>query len=215
MAFNPGVYEAVNKLMAIPKPKYPHKYKNVELHVKLKNYTPDKHAYFHGSIRLNHPIHTKCNVCVLGDELHCAEAIENGLHCIKANTIFKPRKTFEYYMKKIIMTYDAFLISDSLCAQMPSKMALHFFRANKIPQQLSHDKPMKQKIEELKYTIDFKLIDSRKLCFVIGNLRLTPEELNDNIITAIRFLVPLLKDKWNNVKNVYIKTPKGEPHLVF
>ncbi|XP_034113738.1 60S ribosomal protein L10a-2-like [Drosophila albomicans] len=192
MAFNPGVYEAVNKLLATPKPKYPYKL-----------------------IRLSHSIRTKLNVCVLGDELHCAEAIKNGIHCIKANIIFKPKKTVEYYMKKIIMTYDAFLISDSLCAQMPSKMAVQFFRANKIFRLLSHDKPMMEKIEELKYTINFKLINSRKLCSVIGNLRLTPEELNDNIITAIRFLVPQLKGKWGNIESVYIKTPEGEPHLVF
>merc|ERR1712076_9349 len=48
-----------------------------------------------------------------------------------------------------------------------------------------------------------------------GNMNMTAEELEKNIVMAVNFLVSLLKKNWQNVKSLVLKTTMGPPHRIF
>ncbi|KAH8387986.1 hypothetical protein KR093_010783, partial [Drosophila rubida] len=208
------IYEAVNILLAKSRPKHRHLNEQVQLHVLLKNYDLENDAPFSGSIRLSHMIFPGLKVCVLGDEKHCDEAEENSIHCMNAPSVHNFYK-FRTDVKKLAWSYDVFLASQSVMEALPYLFGPHLDRLGKTPVMLGHDQPLPSKIEELKSTVKFELKKSLKLCAVVGHVRMTPEQLNDNVATSLRFLATLLKDNWSNIQSAHIKTAKGQPCLIY
>eukprot|EP00913_Durusdinium_trenchii_P000225 g206.t1 len=49
----------------------------------------------------------------------------------------------------------------------------------------------------------------------VGNVQMTPDELRQNCLMAINFLVSLLKKNWNNVKRLHIKSTMGKPFTIY
>merc|ERR1711953_1283792 len=49
----------------------------------------------------------------------------------------------------------------------------------------------------------------------VGNVNMTPDELRQNCLMAINFLVSLLKKNWNNVKRLHIKSTMGKPFAIY
>ena len=49
----------------------------------------------------------------------------------------------------------------------------------------------------------------------VGNVGMTPKELESNITLAINFLVSLLKKHWQNVRALYIKSTMGRAMRVY
>jgi len=46
-------------------------------------------------------------------------------------------------------------------------------------------------------------------------VEMTPDQLLQNIVLAINFLVSLLKKNWQNVRSLYIKSSMGKPFRIY
>nr|CDS30182.1 60S ribosomal protein L10a [Hymenolepis microstoma] len=163
----------------------------VELQVALKNLDPARDRRFAGTIKLKHIPRPKFSVCVLGDQQHCDEAKANG--------------------KK----YGAFLASESVIRQIPRILGPGLNKAGKFPTAVSHQEPLVQKVEDIRATIKFQMKKVLCLGVAVGNVKMTREELQQNITLAINFLVSLLKKNWQNVRAVYIKSTMGPSHRLY
>ncbi|KAL3881201.1 hypothetical protein ACJMK2_027658 [Sinanodonta woodiana] len=178
---------------------------SVELQIALKNYDPQKDKRFAGTVKLRYVPKPKMKVCILGDQVHCDQAKANSLPYMDADALKKLNKD-KKLVKKLAKRYDAFLASESLIKQIPRILGPGLNKAGKFPAPLTGSDAMMAKVEETKATIKFQLKKVLCLAVCVGHVNMTPEELYQNIIMAINFLVSLLKKNWQNVRALYIKS---------
>ena len=187
---------------------------SVELQITLKNYDPQKDRRFAGTVRLKHVPRPKMKICVLGDQKHCDEAQELGLE-FRTVDMLKKMNQDKKLVKRMGKKYNAFLASDSVLKQIPKLLGPSLQRAGKFPSLVTHAEPMTNKITEVKSTIKFQMKKTCCLAVAIGNVSMTEQELNANIILAINYLVSLLKKNWQNVRSLYIKSTMGPSARIY
>nr|CDS31202.1 60S ribosomal protein L10a [Hymenolepis microstoma] len=186
----------------------------VELQVALKNLDPARDRRFAGTIKLKHIPRPKFSVCVLGDQQHCDEAKANGIPCMDVEELKKLNKD-KKLVKNLSKKYGAFLASESVIRQIPRILGPGLNKAGKFPTAVSHQEPLVQKVEDIRATIKFQMKKVLCLGVAVGNVKMTKEELQQNITLAINFLVSLLKKNWQNVRAVYIKSTMGPSHRLY
>ena len=71
------------------------------------------------------------------------------------------------------------------------------------------------KIEEMKHTVKFQSKKASCLGTSIGNVDLGEENVRQNLIMGINFLVSLMKKGWQNVGTLHIKTSMGKSIKIF
>jgi len=49
----------------------------------------------------------------------------------------------------------------------------------------------------------------------VGHVKMTEEELRQNINMSVNFLVSLLKKGWQNIRSLHIKTTQGNPKRLY
>mmetsp|Transcript_72229 Transcript_72229/g.190443 ORF Transcript_72229/g.190443 Transcript_72229/m.190443 type:complete len:83 (+) Transcript_72229:142-390(+) len=78
-----------------------------------------------------------------------------------------------------------------------------------------HSDNLETKVTEQRSQVKFQL--KKVLCMgvAVGNVGMTPDEMRQNSLMAINFLVSLLKKNWNNVKRLVLKSTMGKPHLIY
>mmetsp|Transcript_112019 Transcript_112019/g.356032 ORF Transcript_112019/g.356032 Transcript_112019/m.356032 type:complete len:83 (+) Transcript_112019:126-374(+) len=78
-----------------------------------------------------------------------------------------------------------------------------------------HSDNLETKVTEQRSQVKFQL--KKVLCMgvAVGNVGMTPDEMRQNSLMAINFLVSLLKKNWNNVKRLTLKSTMGKPHLIY
>merc|ERR1712106_395294 len=167
---------------------------SVDLQIGLKNYDPQKDKRFSGTVKLKHIPRNKFKVCILGDQAHCDEAAEKGIACMSADELKKLNKD-KKKVKKLAKGYDAFLCSDTLIKQIPTL--------------ITHTDDIEAKVVDLKSTIKFQMKKVLCLNVAVGHVKMTEEELAQNVHLAMNFLVSLLKKHWQNVKSLHIKSTMG------
>lgn len=88
-------------------------------------------------------------------------------------------------------------------------------KAGKFPTLITHNDNVEAKMAEVKSTVKFQM--KKVLCMgvAIGSVDMTADQLNNNIQTAINFLVSLLKKHWQNVRALYIKSSMGKVHRIY
>merc|ERR1712003_123954 len=95
--------------------------------------------------------------------------------------------------------------------------AVHCEQAQKggIPFKSVDDLKKLKKNKDMRSNVKFQL--KKVLCMgvAVGNVGMTPDELRQNCLMAINFLVSLLKKNWNNVKRLHIKSTMGKPYTVY
>jgi len=196
----------------------------IELQVALKNYDPTKDKRFSGTLRLPQAPKPNFNVCVLADAAHIEEAQGAGAvpHGEKGDStkymdveMLKALKKNKKLVRKLAKKYDAFLASDTLIKQVPRLLGPGLNKAGKFPTLLTHRESMMSKVDDVASTIKFQMKKVLCLNVAIGNVSLTPEEIEKNIVMAVNFLVSLLKKNWQNVKSLVIKTTMGRPKRIF
>jgi len=71
------------------------------------------------------------------------------------------------------------------------------------------------RVDEQRSTVKFQL--KKVLCMgvAIAHVGMTEDEIRQNSLMAINFLVSLLKKNWNNVKSLHIKSTMGAPQRIF
>jgi len=186
----------------------------IELQIGLKNYDPQKDKRFSGSVKLATVTKANFKVCILGDQQHIDEAKKLGLDNMSLDDLKKINKN-KKIVKKLAKKYQAFLASEAVIRQIPRLLGPGLNKAGKFPTLLTHADNMGQKVEELKCTVKFQLKKVLCLGVAVGNMNLTPEQLELNIKLTINFLVSLLKKGWQNIGSIYIKSSMGHPQRLY
>mmetsp|Transcript_112015 Transcript_112015/g.356021 ORF Transcript_112015/g.356021 Transcript_112015/m.356021 type:complete len:157 (+) Transcript_112015:1-471(+) len=153
-------------------------------------------------------------VCVLGDAVHCEQAQRAGIPYKSVEDLKKLNKN-KKLVKKLALSFDAFLASQVLVPQIPRLLGPGLNKAGKFPTMIVHTDNIEAKVTEMRSVVKFQL--KKVLCMgvAVGNVGMTPDELRQNALMAINFLVSLLKKNWNNVKRLVLKSTMGKPIAIY
>jgi len=186
----------------------------VELQIGLKDYDTQRDKRFSGTVRLQHVPRPRMKVCVLGDAVHCEQAQKQDMPFKSVDDLKKLNKN-KKMVKKLARTFDAFMASQTLIPQIPRLLGPGLNKAGKFPTMITHADDIGEKATDIRSTVKFQL--KKVLCMgvAIGHVGMTPDELRQNSLMSINFLVSLLKKNWNNVKSLHIKSTMGPPQRVF
>ncbi|CAE8604107.1 unnamed protein product [Polarella glacialis] len=186
----------------------------VELQIGLKDYDTQRDKRFAGTIKLPHVPRPRMKICVLGDAVHCEAAQRSGIPFKSVEDLKKLNKN-KKMVKKLALSFDAFLASQVLIPQIPRLLGPGLNKAGKFPGLIQHTDNLETKVTELRSNVKFQL--KKVLCMgvAVGNVGMTPDELRMNCLMAINFLVSLLKKNWNNIKRLHLKTTMGKPYTVY
>ena len=122
-------------------------------------------------------------------------------------TFNKDKKLIKKWAKK----YSMLLATDSLVKKIPTVLGPILNRIGMFPQVVSHNEDLRSKVDDARASIKFQLKKVTCMNVAIGNETMTEEQLRQNILMGINFLVSLLKKGWHNLRSVHIKTTMGKP----
>ena len=206
-----AVRSSVQELLKFSTEEKPRKFtETVELQIGLKNYDPQRDKRFSGTVRLPNIPRPNMKLCILADAAHIDQAKSIGLEFMSVDDLKKLNKN-KKMIKKLAKKYDAFLASEALIKQIPRLLGPGLSKAGKFPTPVSHNDTLEEKIAEIKSTIKFQLKKVLCLGVAVGHVKMTEDQLVNNIMLAINFLVSLLKKNWQNVKSLFIKSSMGKP----
>ena len=78
-------------------------------------------------------------------------------------------------------------------------------RAGKFPTPINPGETIAEKVDEARHLLKFALKKVLCLNSAVANVQMSKEEVVRNIVTALNFLVSLLKKNWQNIGPCYIK----------
>merc|ERR1712217_459511 len=118
-------------------------------------------------------------------------------------------------VKKLARQFDGFVASQILIPQIPRLLGPGLNKAGKFPTLITRSDDLEKKISDIKSNVKFQL--KKVLCMgvAIGNVGMNADELRQNALMSINFLVSLLKKNWNNVKTLHIKSTMGPVQRVY
>jgi len=180
---------------------------SIELQVGLKDYDPQKDKRFVGTVRLPHCPRPALKICIIADEKHkdeCKLANIPNLEVTDLDTLKKFNKD-KKLVKKWAKQYSLLLASDTVLKKVPVVVGPILNRINMFPQMVSHNTPLVHAVEDTRSSVKFQLKKVTCLASCVGKIDMTDEELRQNIMMSINFLVSLLKKGWHNLKSVSIK----------
>lgn len=185
----------------------------IELQVGLKDYDPKKDKRFAGSVRLPNIPRENLKICLIADAKHQEEAKAANLDVdvTDLDTLKKFNKD-KKLIKKWAKQYSVLLATDSLVKKIPVVLGPTLNRIGMFPQVVTHDTPLKTKINDTRASIKFQLKKVTCLAVAIANEDMTDEEVRQNVTMATNFLVSLLKKGWHNIKSLTLKTTMGRPY---
>merc|ERR1719183_2111401 len=148
---------------------------------------------------------------MIADKKQMVEAKAEGLdidvfsidHLKKFN---KDKKLIKSWAKK----YSVLLATDSLVKKIPTVLGPVLNRIGMFPAPVTKNDPVSKKIDDVRGSIKWQLKKVTNLNVAAGNETMTDEELRQNIVMALNFLVSLLKKGWHNMKTIHIKTTMGK-----
>lgn len=144
---------------------------------------------------------------------HCYKAKAIGVDCLDVEALKKLNKDPKL-TKKLSKAYDVFLASESIIKQIPRLLGPGLTNAGKFLTPLARGESMSSKIKILS-TKKKHMKRMECLSVNVGHVGMHPEELARNIAISINFLVSLLKDNWQNVRSLHIKSSLGVPHQLY
>merc|ERR1712023_133597 len=186
----------------------------VELQIGLKNYDPQRDKRFSGTIKLPTLPRPRMSLCVLGDQHDIDRAKHHGVDAMSTDDLKKLNKN-KKLIKKLAKKYDAFIASDALIKQIPRLLGPGLSKAGKFPTPVSHSDDLYSRVQDVKSTIKFQLKKVLCLAVAVGNVEMTPDELVNQILMSVNFLVSLLKKHWQNVGSLVIKSTMGPSFRIY
>ena len=187
---------------------------SIDLQVNLKNYDSNKDKRFSGSLKLPNVCRPRMTVCLICDLVHEDIAKKEGMDTQTMDDLKKLNKN-KKLVKKFCAQYDAFLASESIIKTIPRVVGPHMNRAGKFPTAVSVQESLNDKATELRSTVKFQLKKVLCLGTCVGHAEMEQEQVRQNTVTALNFLVSLLKKNWQNLKSCYIKTTMGKPQRIY
>jgi large subunit ribosomal protein L10Ae len=186
----------------------------VELQIGLKDYDTQRDKRFAGTVKLPHVPRPRMKVCVLGDAKHCEAAEKLGVAFRSVDDLKKLNKNAKL-VKKLASEFDAFLASQTLIPQIPRLLGPGLNKAGKFPTALGDNENIEAKIQDLQSQVKFQL--KKVLCMgvAVGHVGMNADELRQNALMSINFLVSLLKKNWHNVKSLHMKSTMGKVQKIY
>ena len=206
-----GVQECIKTILSEKKQR--NFTETVELQIGLKDYDTQKDKRFAGTVRLPNIIRPKLKICLIGDAKHCEEAKNAGLdidtfELESLKKFNKEKKPIKRWAKK----YSVLLATDTVLKKIPTVLGPVLNKIGKFPQVVTHNEPLKNKIEDVRSSVKFQLKKVTCLAVACGNEKMSEEELRQNIVMSLNFLASLCKKGWQNIKVVHVKTTMGKPY---
>eukprot|EP01084_Bolivina_argentea_P218552 370842_1 len=187
---------------------------SIDLQVNLKNYDVSRDKRFSGSIKLPNVARPRLSVCVICDLQQEDIAKKANLNTQNMDDLKKLNKN-KKLVKKFCNQYDAFLASESIIKTIPRVVGPHMNRAGKFPTAVAMTESLADKTNEPRSTVKFQLKKVLCLGTCVGHAEMEQEQVRQNTVTALNFLVSLLKKNWQNLKSCYIKTTMGKPQRIY
>lgn len=185
----------------------------IEMQIGLKDYDPQKDKRFAGTVRLPHIARPKLRICLIADAKHQEEAKQLNLDVDVVDLDSLKRFNKEKKpIKKWAKQYAILLATDSLVKKIPVVLGPVLNRIGMFPQVVSHNESLRQKVDDTRASVKFQLKKVTCLAVAIANEKQSEEEIRQNILLGLNFLVSLLKKGWHNLKSVHIKTTMGKPY---
>merc|ERR1712071_271141 len=149
----------------------------------------------------------------MGDAVHCEQAQRANLPFKSVDDLKKLNKN-KKLVKKLAQSFDAFVASQVLIPQIPRLLGPGLNKAGKFPALIQHTDVLENKVTEIRSQVKFQL--KKVLCMgvAVGHVDMSNDEVRQNALMAINFLVSLLKKNWNNVKTLHVKSTMGKSHRI-
>lgn len=188
----------------------------VELQIGLKNYDPQRDKRFAGTVKLPNVPRPRMQLCILADAMDVdrAKQLDEELAFMTVEDLKKLNKN-KKLVKKLAQKYDAFLASEALIKQIPRLLGPGLSKAGKFPTPVSHSDDLARKVIDVKSTIKFQLKKVLCLAVAVGHVDMPEDQVMQNAMLAINFLVSLLKKQWQNVGSLHMKSTMGKPQRLF
>jgi len=186
----------------------------VELQIGLKDYDTQRDKRFAGTVKLQHVPRPRMRICVLGDAVHCEAAQRSDMPFKSVDDLKKLNKN-KKMVKKLAQSFEAFMASQALIPQIPRLLGPGLNKAGKFPTMITHNDNIDEKATDIRSTVKFQLKKVLCLGVAVGHVQMDKDQLRQNCLMSINFLVSLLKKNWNNVKTLHIKSTMGPPQRVF
>jgi large subunit ribosomal protein L10Ae len=93
--------------------------------------------------------------------------------------------------------------------QVPKLLGNTLNKIGKFPVAMGENELLVEKIKEVKGSVKFQLKKVLCLGTAVGTDELSEEQIRQNLIMSVNFLVSLLRKGWSNIKTLYIKTSMG------
>merc|ERR1711934_352109 len=202
---NKMIVECIDELRGLMKER---KFKQtIELQVGLKDYDPQKDKRFVGSVTLPNNPRPGLKLCIIADEKHKMEVEKSGIKIDVVDLEFlkkfnKDKKQIKGWAKK----YSALLASDTVLKKVPVVCGPILNRIGRFPTVVSHELPLLGKVDDFRSSVKWQLKKVTCMNTAVGHEGMENEELRQNMMMAINFLVSLLKKGWHNLKSVHIKS---------
>ena len=184
----------------------------------FKDYDPNKDKRFVGSVKLPNVIRPNLKYCVIADAAHIdkckaanIEYIDQDALKLKINTADKKAKDLKKWAKKYRMLF----VSESLLRHVPKMGGPMFTKWGKFPIVIQTNENLQAKIDEGLSTIKYQLKKVTNLGLAIGNVKMSEDQIRQNLIMSINFLVSLLKKGWTNISALTIKSTMGKPVKIY
>jgi large subunit ribosomal protein L10Ae len=186
----------------------------IDLQIGLKDYDTQRDKRFSGTVKLPHVPRPRMKICVLGDAVHCDGAQKMDMPFKSVDDLKKLNKN-KKMVKKLARSADAFMASQALIPQIPRLLGPGLNKAGKFPTMITHSDVLETKSTEIRSNVKFQLKKVLCLNVAVAHVGMTPDEVRQNSLMAINFLVSLLKKNWNNVNSLHIKSTMGPPQRIF
>ncbi|BEI85041.1 hypothetical protein CcaverHIS002_0504420 [Cutaneotrichosporon cavernicola] len=188
----------------------------IELQIGLKNYDPQRDKRFSGTVKLPNVPRPRMQLCILADAMDVdrAKQLDEELAFMTVEDLKKLNKN-KKLVKKLAQKYDAFLASEALIKQIPRLLGPGLSKAGKFPTPVSHSEDLARKVVEVKSTIKFQLKKVLCLGVAVGHVDMEEDQIMQNTMLSINFLISLLKKQWQNVGSLHLKSTMGKPQRLY
>lgn len=118
-------------------------------------------------------------------------------------------------LKKWSAKYKILFVSESLVRNLPKIGGPFFTRWGKFPTVIAPNDDITSKVNEGLSTIKFQLKKVTNLGNAIGHVKMSEEQVRQNLLLSVNFLVSLLKKGWNNLNSLTIRSTMGKPVKIY
>ena len=186
----------------------------IELQIRLKGYNITKDKRFIGQIKLPNVIRPGLRIGILGDKVHCEQAQAIGVPNYDLQTLTnfnKEKKPIKYWAKR----HHLFLATDTVIKNLNKTLGPAFNKTGKFPAPIRSSEKVENVVDDARKTVKFRLKKSIAFGVPVANVKMTPEQVYQNVMLATNYVVSLLKKQWQNIGAITLHSTMGKPHRVY